>query len=429
MSGTLRPATVGHMRARLLIPIVLGMLVVVVMPPAAQAAKAVSGQLIVGFERKVSSDRQRAVLKKLGAKAHKRLPHIRAAAVRPRSGLALSVLRRRLAKHPAVDYVERDYILQRSLAPNDPMLGEQSALAAAGPGTVDAQTAWNKRTTCSKVAVLDTGMQYTHPDLKENVWHNKHEVDDNGKDDDKNGYVDDYYGLNAIAGKGNAEDKDGHGTHVSGIIGARGNNALGVSGLCWQATIMPVKFMNSKGQGSTSDAVAGLEYAIQMGAKIINNSWGGTAKSQSLANEIGHAEDKGVLLVVAAGNNSQDIDKDPFYPADYTNGNILCVAAITATGSLASFSDFGAKQVDLGAPGNDIVSTYPTSTYKVLSGTSMATPFVTAAAAMLRQQNNNLTYSKLRSLIKDHVVANPALAGKTVTGGQLDLAAALAAAG
>ena len=397
--------------------------------PARSSAKAVSGQLIVGFEKKVSSDRQRAVLKQLGAKIHKRLTQIRAAAVRPRSGIALSVLRKRLAKHPAVDYVERDYILQRSLAPNDPMLGEQTALAASGPGTVLAQTAWNMRTTCSKVAVLDTGMQYTHPDLKANVWHNKHEIDDNGKDDDKNGYVDDYYGLNAIAGKGNAEDKDGHGTHVSGIIGAHGNNALGVSGLCWEATVIPVKFMNSKGQGSTSDAVAGMEYAIKMGAKIINNSWGGTAKSQSLANEIERAEDKGVLLVAAAGNNSQDIDKDPFYPADYSNGNILCVAAITATNALASFSDFGSKNVDLGAPGNNIVSTYPTSTYKVLSGTSMATPFVTAAAAMLREQNNDLSYSKLRSLIKDHVTPNPALGGKTVTGGQLDVAGALAAAG
>lgn len=416
--------------------LVLGVLILLVCsapaaarPAARSAAKSVSGQLIVGFHKKASADRQRDVLRALGAKLHKRLAHIRAAAVRPRSGLALAVLRKRLERHPAVAYVERDYILQRTLAPNDPMLGEQYALAVTGTGIVVAQTAWNTRTSCAKVAVLDTGMQYTHPDLKDNVWHNKHEVDDNGKDDDKNGYVDDYYGLNAIAGKGNAEDKDGHGTHVSGIIGARGNNGVGVSGLCWEATVMPVKFMNSQGQGSTSDAVAGMEYAIKMGAKIINNSWGGTSKSKSLENEIDYAEDKGVLLVVAAGNNSQDIDKDPFYPADYTNGNILSIAAITSTGSLASFSDFGSKNVDLGAPGNNVVSTYPTSTYKVLSGTSMATPYVTAAAAMLFKQNSKLTYSKLRSLIKDHVAPNGALAGKTVTGGQLNIAASLASAG
>jgi subtilisin family serine protease len=397
-------------------------------PPAHSAAKAVSNQLIVGFKKKVSSDRQRAVLKKLGAKIHKRLAHIRAAAIKPKSGLALSALRKRLQRHPDVGYVERDYILNRTAAPNDPLLAQQYALGAAGAGIVTAQPAWNTRTSCAKVAVLDTGMQYTHPDLKDNVWHNKHEINGNNKDDDKNGYVDDYYGLNAIAGKGNATDKDGHGTHVSGIIGGRGNNGIGVSGLCWQATVMPVKFMNSNGKGSTSDAVAGMDYAIKMGAKIINNSWGGSSKSKSLENEIDYAQDKGVLLVVAAGNNSQNIDKDPFYPADYTNGNILCVAAITSTGSLASFSDYGSKNTDLGAPGENIVSTYPNSTYKILSGTSMATPYVAAAAAVLLKQNTKLTYKNLRSLLKDHVVPNPALAGKTVTGGQLNLASALAAA-
>jgi subtilisin family serine protease len=165
-----------------------------------------------------------------------------------------------------------------------------------------------------------------------------------------------------------------------------------------------------------------------VGAKIINCSFGSSSKSKSLEDEVGYAQDKGALLVVAAGNSSQDIDHEPSYPASFTNGNILVVAAITATNTLASFSNYGAKDVDLGAPGNNIVSTYPTSTYKVLSGTSMATPYVTATVAMLHQQNSNLSYSKLRSLIKDHVIPNPALAGKTVTGGQLDVAGALAAA-
>jgi subtilisin family serine protease len=191
---------------------------------------------------------------------------------------------------------------------------------------------------------------------------------------------------------------------------------------------MPVKFMNSQGKGSTSDAVAGIEYAIKEGAKIINCSFGSSSKSKSLQNEVDYAQNKGVLLVVAAGNSTQDIDHEPSYPASFTRSNILVVAAITATNTLASFSNYGAKNVDVGAPGNNIVSTYPTSTYKLLSGTSMATPYVTAAVAMLHEQNSALSYSKLRSLIKDHVVPSPALAGKTVTGGQLDVAAALAAA-
>ena len=364
---------------------IVALLVFFAAAPAGAAPKAVSGQLIVGFEKKVSSDRQRAVLKQLGAKIHKRLARIRAAAVRPRSGLALSVLRKRLEKHPDVDYVERDYILQRSLAPNDPMLARAVRAGRAGAGIVQAQTAWNKRTNCSKVAVLDTGTQYTHPDLKDNVWHNKHEVDDNGKDDDKNGYVDDYYGLNAIAGKGNAEDKDGHGTHVSGIIAAHGNNALGVSGLCWDGTVMPVKFMNSQGQGSTSDADRGHRLRRSSRAPRSSTTRGAGARSRIRSRTRSSTpRTRACCSSSRPATTAQDIDKDPFYPADYTNGNILCVAAITADDSLAELLRLRFKNVDLGAPGNNIVSTYPTSTYKVLSGTSMATPFVTAAAAMLR---------------------------------------------
>jgi hypothetical protein len=392
----------------------------------ARAADAVSGQLIVGFERQVSADRQGRIARSLGAKLRKRLSQIRAGVVKPRSGLALSVLRRRLAAHPDVAYVERDYFLQHALAPNDPMFTQQYALASNGSGSVLAQPAWNTRTNCSKVAVLDTGIQYDHPDLKDNVWHNPDEKKNNGKDDDKNGYVDDYYGVNIVKGSGSGKDDEGHGTHVSGIIAARGNNGVGVSGLCWSAKVMAVKFMDSKGRGSTSDAVAGIDYAVKEGAKIINGSFGSSSKSKSLEDEVEYAQDKGVLLAFAAGNDGENIDSKPSYPASFTNGNIISVAAISADNSLASFSNFGAKGVDLGAPGNNVLSTYPTSAYKVLSGTSMATPFVAASAAFLRQQDPDLTYGKLRAAIRDHVTANAALAGKTVTGGQLDVAAALA---
>jgi hypothetical protein len=395
-------------------------------PPARAAANYVSGQLIVGFGQQVSADRQRSVLRELGAKLRQRFAHIRGALVEPRSGLALSLLRRRLDRHPDVAYVERDYFLQHARAPDDPMFAQQYALASSGAGSTLAQGAWNTRTNCSKVAVLDTGVQYDHPDLKDNVWHNPDEKKNNGKDDDKNGYVDDYYGVNLVKGKGSGVDDEGHGTHVAGIIAARGNNGLGVSGLCWSAKVMAVKFMDSRGRGSTSDAVAGIDYAVREGAKIINGSFGSSSKSKSLEDEVEYAQDKGVLLVFAAGNSSESIDSDPSYPASFTNSNIVSVAAITATNALASFSNFGAKGVDLGAPGDSILSTYPTSTYKVLSGTSMATPYVAAAAAILRQQDPDLTYGKLRSAIRDHVTANQALAGKTVTGGQLDAAAALA---
>ena len=222
-----------------------------------------------------------------------------------------------------------------------------------------------------------------------------------------------------------ATTPEGHGTHVSGIVAGHGNNAVGISGLCWSAKVMPVKFMDSHGRGSTSNAVTGIDYAVKQGAKVINCSFGSSSKSKSLEDEVSYAKKKGVLLVVAAGNDGDDIDSKPTYPASYTSSNIITVAATTQLNQLASFSNYGKSGVDLGAPGDKIVSTYLGSTYKTLSGTSMAAPLVAATAAMLRSQNGDLTYSELRSAIRNHVIATSPLAGKTVSGGQLDVAAAL----
>jgi subtilisin family serine protease len=217
-------------------------------------------------------------------------------------------------------------------------------------------------------------------------------------------------------GSGNAVDGDGHGTHVAGIIAGHGNNAAGIAGTCWTASVMPIRFMNSQSKGSTLDAVTGLDYAIHQHAKVINCSFGSSSKSSALEDAVKAAESAGVLLVVAAGNNSESIESDPEYPASYTQGNILTVAAVDATGALASFSNYGSKSVDLAAPGDEIFSTYPTSSYKLLSGTSMAAPMVAATAAMLHAQDPHLTYSQIRNTIKASVVPDAALAGKTLTG-------------
>ena len=397
--------------------------------PAHAASDAVPGQLVVGFTSSTSSARQQALIERAGGRLVRRLAHIRGTVVRVRrKGLALSLLRRRLAGTSGVRYAEPDYYLRRSLAPNDPDYSQQYALAASGAGAIGAPVAWDTRTNCAKVAVLDTGTQYNHPDLTGNVWHNPHEIAGNDVDDDKNGYIDDYYGVDLVSGRDSGNDDDGHGTHVSGIIAGHGNNATGVSGLCWTGLIVPVKFMNSQGKGSSSAAATGLDYAIASGAKIVNGSFGSSSKSTALADQINYAESKGVLCVFAAGNNSTNNDSSstPIYPADFPNGNIIAVAAVTSSGALASFSDFGPKTVDLGAPGNNILSTYLTSTYKVLSGTSMASPMVAAAAAMLRQQNPNLTYSQIRSAILSHTTPDAALNGKVVHPGVLNIAAALA---
>jgi subtilisin family serine protease len=403
-------------------------LAVAMLIAAAPAAGAdwVGGQVIVGFKGDVGAARAEALVERLGGRVERRLARIGAATVRPRRGHLLSDLRRRLRARGEVRYVERDHFLRKTETPDDPLFARQYALQ---PGTagVSATQAWDRRTSCALVAVLDSGVQYDHPDLDPNIWHNSGEIKANGKDDDDNGYVDDYYGADVQDQSGSGGDDEGHGTHVAGVVAGRGDNATGISGVCWSGKVMPVRFMGANGRGSTSDAISGIEYAVHEQAKVINCSFGSSSKSSALEDAIDHAQDKGVLLVVAAGNDGESIDAEPAYPASYTQGNILTVAATTANGSLASFSNFGSKSVDLAAPGDQIESTYPESAYKLLSGTSMAAPFVAGAAAMLRQEEPDMTYKELRSALKDSVEPLPALAGKTVTGGLLDVDRALAA--
>ena len=273
--------------------------------------------------------------------------------------------------------------------------------------------------------MLDTGVDTNHPDLKDNIYKNSKEKNNNGKDDDKNGYVDDYYGLNVRKGKGNGEDDNGHGTHVAGIVAGRGNNGTGVSGVCWTGNVIPIKFMNAQGYGSMSDAIEGIEYAISRGAKVINASFGSSTSSQALKDEISRAKDKGVLIVVAAGNDGKNIDSNPTYPASYSNGNLLVVAASTDTDALASFSNYAKYAVDLAAPGQSIVSTYLGGTYKVLDGTSMAAPMVAGVAGLLRARNSDATYSEIRKSIRNKVDTFSAFDGKTYSGGRVNTKRAL----
>jgi thermitase len=392
---------------------------------SAHAATAVPGQLIVGFGPQVSQQLEQELVERAGGKMRRRLAHIRGAVVGVRSHVALAVLRRRLSAAAGVRYAEPDFYMRASKAPDDPLFANQYSLDSSGPGYVFAQQAWDSRTSCSKVAVLDTGIQYNHPDISPNLWHNPDEIQSNGKDDDKNGWVDDYYGLNIVKGRGSGVDDDGHGTHVAGTAGGRGNNATGVAGLCWSSSLMAVKFMDSNGRGSTSDAVDGIDYAIREGARIINCSFGSSKKSSALNDEVNYAKSKNTLLVVAAGNDGDNIDSDPIYPASFTQGNILTVAATTSSGALASYSNYGKKAVDVGAPGDKIFSTYLGSTYKVLSGTSMAAPLVSATAAMLRKKDSDLTYTEIKDAIRNHTQPLASLSGKSVSGGLLNVAAAL----
>jgi thermitase len=404
--------------------------ILLVAAPADAAAPAADGRLLVGFKKGVSSERQQRVLAALDGRISQRFSSIRGGrlvVVRPRSGRATGALRKRLARRSEVAYAEPDFFQFASTTPDDPFYSLQYALVdSPDDHDIDAPTAWGTRSSCAKVAILDTGIDTDHPDLKSNVYKSA-DKPNNGKDDDKNGYVDDTYGYNTINGKGSGEDDDGHGTHVSGIVGGRGNNDVGVSGTCWSTKLLAVKFMNSRGKGSTSDAIEGIDYAVKQGFKIINCSFGSSSKSSSLKDAVDYAQDHNALLVVAAGNDSENIDKHPLYPASYGDSNILAVAATTSTDTLASFSNFGSEAVDVAAPGDSIYSTYLGGGYRVLSGTSMAAPYAAGVAALLRKQESNATYGNLRYAIRHKVDKPPALNGKVAYDGRLNAEKALAA--
>jgi thermitase len=424
-----------RMRATVVATLAIAMLMVAAAAPATQAAApAASDQLLVGFKQGASKERQQEILAALKGRLAKRFAGIRdgrLTVVKPRSGIALALLRKRLAAHPGVAYAEPDFTQSASAVkqPNDPLYPLQWAVSDSPEGhDIDAPAAWAQRTSCAKVAVVDTGVDTDHPDLVANLYKSK-DKPNNGKDDDRNGYVDDTYGFNAIKGKGSAEDDNGHGTHVSGIVAGRANDSVGVSGICWSAKVMPVKFMNSRGKGSTSDAIAAIQYAVKQGFKIVNCSFGSTSKSSALKDTIDYAQDHKVLLVVAAGNDGVNIDKKPEYPAAYGNSNILTVAATTDTDTLASFSNFGSKAVDVAAPGDKILSTYLGGGYKNLSGTSMASPYAAGLAALLRKQDSSATSGEIRNTIRKKVDKPPALKGKVAYDGRINARKALQAMG
>jgi uncharacterized repeat protein (TIGR01451 family) len=345
-------------------------------------------------------------------------------------------------KNPNVLYAEPNYIRratqQAFLTPNDSQFSQLWALHNTGQtgGTpdadIDAPEAWDLSTGSSAVvvAVIDTGVDYNHPDLSANMWRNTPDCNSNNIDDDGNGYKDDCYGIDTANNDSNPMDDNDHGTHVAGTIGARGNNSQGVVGVNWQVQIMACKFLDANGTGSTADAITCLQYVQLMkgrGVNVVatNNSWGGGGYSQALYDAIAEHMNAGILFIAAAGNESADNDSTGSYPADYYLPNILSVAATTHTDSLASFSNFGRRTVHVGAPGESIRSTTRNNTYSTFSGTSMATPHVTGLAALLKAYNPSLDWIAIRNLILSSGDAKSSLQDKTITGRRINAYQAL----
>jgi len=333
-------------------------------------------------------------------------------------------------------YAEPNYLMHADIVPNDTRYPEMYALHNTGQSggaigaDIDAELAWNITTGSSDVVVgvIDTGIDINHPDLQANIWTNSGEIANNNIDDDQNGFIDDVNGWDFYNSDRTVYDSatlDTHGTHVAGTIGAAGNNGQGVVGVNWNVKIMPLKFLGSaSGGGPTSAAIAAMNYAIQMQIKgvnirVINASWGGPFKSQSLGYALETLNTAGILFVTAAGNEGTDNFTLPHFPANFDLPNLISVAATDRFDNLASFSNFGARSVAMGAPGANILSTTPENTHSVLSGTSMAAPHVAGTAALVLAVKPNMSVSALAGCLK-YSGDLTSLQGKTQTGRRLN---------
>jgi thermitase len=406
---------------------------------SAGVAEAVPGEFLVKLKPTMQVMRfdKQTLGRQLGAAVKTVIPHYNLVVVkRPVFEMQNSAIKF-LSKNPLVAYAEPNFIYHIVKTPNDPELGKLWGLKNVGQEDsekkigivgidIAAEKAWDIETGSDKVvvAVIDTGIDYTHPDLIDNVWTNEAEANGQaGVDDDGNGYIDDVHGMNFVESEtptADPMDDHGHGSHVSGTIGGRGDDKKGVVGVNWNVKIMGIKFLSADGGGTLEGAVKAIEYANKMKVKILSNSWGGGGFSQALKDAIDESNKQGALFVAAAGNESNDNDASPAYPASYEVPNVIAVAAIDNRGSLASFSSFGKKSVHLAAPGVNVYSSLNNSTYDSWSGTSMATPHVSGVAALLLAHEPNMSGIELKERLISTTRSLASLKGKTKSGGMLN---------
>lgn len=330
---------------------------------------------------------------------------------------------------PEVEYVEPNFILNAVL----PEISQQNLTAQAiqyydqTGASVRATEAWAHSSAYSSgnrpiVAIVDTGMAKSHTVFTDSgaLWNNPGEIPGNGIDDDMNGYVDDVNGWNFINNSPNFNDDQNHGTHVAGIVLGATQDILAVNMEPAKIRLMPLKFLDANGSGTTAAAINAIYYAVNMGAKVINCSWGGAAYSHALHDALAYAYNHGVLVVTAAGNYSSNNDIAPLYPANYDVPSNIAVAATTDSDRLASFSNYGVNAVPVGAPGVYVFSTMPGGYFASLSGTSMAAPFVAGAAALAFREAPQISGFQLRDIILSSVDYSGHLHGKVTTGGRIN---------
>ncbi|MDM8565990.1 S8 family serine peptidase [Candidatus Halobeggiatoa sp. HSG11] len=393
-----------------------------------------SNRIIVKFRENIQMATKISLRNNMNAKFVKELPLINAEVWKVKNVETTISIQN---NYPEIEYIEPDYTIHLNRIPNDTGLNELWGLNNFGQtggmwdADIDAEEAWNMTTGNNSVvcAVIDTGVDYNHPDLANNMWKNPGEIPNNNIDDDGNGYIDDVYGYDFANNDNDPFDDQGHGTHVAGTIAGVGNNGIGITGINWSAKIMALKFLGKHG-GSTIDAVFAINYAIKMGAKCTNNSWGGGPYSRPLNDVIEEAEKAGQLFMAAAGNGDArgigiNIDFESYYPPNYGLNNVISVCSTDHNDALSVFSNFGQRNVDLCAPGSRILSTIPNRGYDIFDGTSMATPHVTGAVMLLWSAFPNLTAAEVKTHIMSSAERVVNLSGTSVTSGRLNLHHAL----
>lgn len=395
----------------------------------------VEGELLLKFRPGRTERESKRPLGRVGAKALERFENLGWVRVKLPDGMGLDEGVRAFLGQPEVEAAQPNFIYRLLATPNDPSFGSLWGMTKIG-----APTAWNLSTGSSSVvvAVIDSGIRYTHEDLASNIWVNTGETPGNSVDDDRNGYVDDYYGWDFRYNDSDPIDENGHGTHVAGTIGAVGNNMLGVVGVNWSVKLMAVKIYSPAGTDTTSAMlINAYNYVLMMknrgvNIRVTNNSYGGCLEAcgfdQATKDAIDTLGSAGILNVFASGNSNQNLESSQFYPAGYSSPSIVSVAASDSSDTKAGFSNYGAVSSDLAAPGVGILSTYngSNSSYVNLSGTSMATPHTAGAAALLAAVNPSLSAESLKATLMNTVDPLAAWSTLVKSGGRLNAANALA---
>ncbi len=395
--------------------------------------KFVKDELLVKFKTGTSNDAALQINRRAASQIIENFVDLGWQRVKLSEGLSVAEAVAFYKTFAEVEAVQPNFYYQLAVTPNDTRFAELYGMTK-----ISAPAAWDTVTGSSSVivAVIDTGIKYTHEDLAGNIWTNSGETPDNGIDDDGNGFIDDFYGYDFRFNDADPLDEHGHGTHVAGTIGAVGNNSLGVTGVNWNVRLMAIKIYSATGTDTTSAMLINAYNYVRLmkergeNIRVSNNSYGGCNEAcdydQATKDALDAMGEAGILNVFAAGNTNRNTDTNPFYPGSYTSPSVLNVASSTSTDARSSFSNYGATTVDLAAPGTGILSTTITaSNYGNSSGTSMASPHAAGAAALLSSHNPTLSNASLKATLMNTVDALANWSGVVKTGGRLNVANAL----